>query len=89
MVHTPVQLPLWGLALGWLLVGIYLRSHRLFALMTVCALPGLAARAMSTLFAEPLHLTASQQTGLSIFSSIWIYLTLILFVGIRRMAGPG
>jgi len=44
---------------------------------------------MSTLFAEPLHLTASQQTGLSIFSSIWIYLTLILFVGIRRMAGPG
>ncbi|MGO4859351.1 hypothetical protein [Arthrobacter sp. 2MCAF14] len=84
-----MQLPLWGLALGWLVVGIYLRSPRLFALMTVCAVPGLAARAMSTLFAEPLHLTASQQTGLSVFSSIWIYLTLILFVGIRRMTGRG
>ena len=84
-----MQLPTWGLALGWLVVGIYLRSPRLFALMTVCALPGLAARAMSTILAEPLHLTVSQQTGLSVFSSIWIYLTLILFVGIRRMTGRG
>ncbi|OOP64595.1 hypothetical protein BMF89_03015 [Arthrobacter sp. SRS-W-1-2016] len=83
-----MQLPTWGLVLGWLVVGIYLRSPRLFALMTVCALPGLAARAMSTILAEPLHLTASQQTGLSVFSSIWIYLTLILSVGIRRMTGP-
>ncbi|UKA60261.1 hypothetical protein [Arthrobacter sp. FW306-2-2C-D06B] len=84
-----MQLPIGGLALGWLVVGIYLRSPRLFALMTVCAIPGLAARAMSTILAEPLHLTASQQTGLSVFSSIWIYLTLILFVGIRRMTGRG
>ena len=83
-----MQLPTWGLALGWLVVSVYLRSLKLIALMTVCALPGLAARAMSTILAEPLHLTASQQDGLSVFSSIWIYLTLILFVGIRRMAGP-
>ncbi|GAA3316643.1 hypothetical protein [Arthrobacter ramosus] len=83
-----MQLPLWGLALGWLVVSIYLRSLKFIALMTMCALPGLAARAASTLFAEPLHLAASQQAGLSVFSSIWIYLTLILFVGIRRMTGP-
>lgn len=58
-----VQLPTWGLVLGWLAVTIYLRSLKLFILMTTCAVPGLAARAASTLFAEPLLLTASQQDG--------------------------
>ncbi|MEW1823669.1 hypothetical protein AB0323_23140 [Arthrobacter sp. NPDC080031] len=84
-----MQLPTWGLVLAWLVVSIYLRSLKLFALMTICALPGLVARAMSTILAEPLHLTANQQDGLNVFSSVWIYLTLILFVGIRRMTGPG
>jgi hypothetical protein len=83
-----VQLPTWSLVLGWLVVGIYLRSPRLFALMTICSVPALAARAASTLFAGPLRLTAGQQEGLDVFSSIWIYLILIFFVGFRRMTGP-